>query len=54
VSSYYGGGFAEWIDDSFNTTPDKLLAIRAIMWPHRESIDARLEDFSDAEHSRWT
>lgn len=51
MSSYYGGGFDEWIEDSFNTTPDKLLAIKAIMWPHRERITTALADFSEDEHS---
>ena len=53
MSSYYGGGFKEWLEDSFSSGIPAVqwAAICAIMEPHRESIDAALEGFEEDEHS---
>lgn len=53
MSSYDGGGFDEWLEDSFfsDITPDRWAAICAIMAPHRESVDIALEGFEPEEMS---
>lgn len=53
MSSYDGGGFDEWLEDSFQAgiDPEKWRAIKAIMDPHRESIAIALEGFEPDEMS---
>lgn len=51
MSSYDGGGFEEWLEDSFmGTIPEETwMEIRSLMEPHREDIENALEGYeSDA------
>lgn len=38
MSSYYGGGFAEWIDDSFNVVLARTVLLRIPLDPMRIDV----------------
>jgi hypothetical protein len=55
MSSYYGGGFDEWVEDSFfcPITPDQLSRIKALLESYRESIDNKLSVDFEPDTMSW-
>ena len=55
MSSYDGGGFDEWVEDSlFPPTPeDKLQEIKLLLEPYREMIDNKLSDDFEPDTMSW-
>lgn len=55
MSSYEGGGFDEWVRDSFFCTLSQrqLDQIKAILEPYREMIDNKLDHDFEPETMSW-
>ena len=55
MSSYDGGGFDEWVEDSFfsPTTQEQLNQIKALIEPYREMIDNKLDHDFEPETISW-
>jgi len=55
MSSYDGGGFDEWVEDSFfsPTTQEQLEQIKALIEPYREMIDNKLDHDFEPETMSW-
>lgn len=52
MSSYDGGGFDEWVQDSFRgLTSEQETALKAVLEPFREMVDNMLESFEPDEMS---
>jgi len=55
MSSYDGGGFDEWVADSFfsPTTQEQRDQIKALLEPYREMIDNKLDRDFEPETMSW-
>jgi hypothetical protein len=55
MSSYDGGGFDEWVEDSLfsTTTKEKLEEIKILLEPYRELIDNKLDSDFEPETMSW-
>ena len=55
MSSYDGGGFDEWVEDSLfcSITPDQLGRIKALLEPYCESIDIKLVEDFEPDTMSW-
>lgn len=55
MSSYDGGGFDEWVGDSFfsPTTQEQFEQIKELLEPYREMIDDKLVSDFEPETMSW-
>jgi len=54
MSSYYDGGFDEWVEDLFFTVPrEKFKEIKLLLEPYREMIDNKLTNDFEPETMSW-
>ena len=55
MSSYDGGGFDEWVEDSFfsPTTKEQVDRIKLLLEPYREMIDNKLDSDFEPDTMSW-
>jgi hypothetical protein len=55
MSYYCGGGFDEWVEDSFfsSTTKEQFDEIKALLEPYRESIDNKIVNDFEPKTMSW-